>query len=89
MLAHLLSSMIVLNIQYLCAHAECLCQLKCDRYTHSMHAYIHTYKIHTYIYKSGNFRYMKFSLENFRVEKIFVGSSYESILTQKFYNIAS
>ena len=49
------------------------------RHTHNGHS------VTLYYRKSGNFRYMKFSLENFRV----VGStSYENILTQKFYSIA-
>ena len=41
-----------------------------------------------YYRKSGNFCYMKFSLEKFSWWKIFVGStSYENISTQKSYNI--
>jgi len=38
--------------------------------------------------KSGNVRYLNFSLEKFSCWKFFVGStSYENILTRKFYNI--
>ena len=38
--------------------------------------------------KSGNFRYMKFSLKNFRLKNFRrVDVRYENILTRKFYNI--
>ena len=48
---------------------------------------LHVDTYHSYR-KSGNFRYMKFTLEKFSCWKIFVGSmSYENISTQKFYNI--